>query len=128
MATLTALLRSELMSHFFDNATIIRATLEHTGPGLPTITQYAENTLPFEMTIFENVTNGTDVVAQLVPFNSEEFILIRLETGYASAEVKKLEFIGSDETVYFEWNFSAGEVVYTGNGELHIEAVNFKVA
>jgi len=131
MATITPLLRKELMSGFFNPITSIRAVVEYSKPGV-TVLDFAENTLQsWSMSIAENAGDD-EVVAEFVnPAQTSNFIIINLEQGgvqYASAEVKKLQFTNTsgDET-YFEWIFDSQEVVYTGNGELHIEEANFKV-
>lgn len=130
MATVTALLRSELMSALFTNAVKAKALIDYTGPGIPTINGEGENSMDIDMNISETATTNNDIVASFNnPLGSENFILVRIPSGYASGEVKKIQFINqAEDTVYFEWVFSAGEVVYTGNGELHLEEINFKVA
>jgi hypothetical protein len=131
MAVVTSLLRRELMEGFFEDIKSIRAIVEYTRNGIKS-TGTAENVLQgWTMSIKEDAS-ATDVVAEFVnPLKTSNFIIIDLlqnSLQQDSAEVKKLQFTNnSGDTTYFEWIFSTGEVVYTGNGELHIEEVNFKV-
>jgi len=53
---------------------------------------------------------------------------IQMYTVKHQYEVNKLEFIDEAEEVYLEWVFSSGELVFTGNGEIHIEDIEIKMA
>lgn len=129
---LTSLAKSTLAAGLFNSATKIRAVVDYSGSGVPTLTnQYAANTIVFDMTINSTPDITTDAIAQLnkIYGDSGNPILVVLPSGYTSATVKKLEFINeAEDTIYFTWTFEAGDIdIYTGNGELHIEDILFSV-
>lgn len=133
---LTSLTKSTLAAGLFNSATKIRAVVDYSGSGVPTLTdQYAENTISFDMTINSTPDQNTDAIAQLnkIYGDSGNPILIVLPSGYNTATVKRLEFTNdtgneNTNTVYFTWTFQTGDIdIYTGNGELHIEDILFSV-
>lgn len=130
MPTVSNLLKNELLQGFFGQVTKLRAYgYYNAGAGNPnTVFQYADNTIEINM-LFRQDPGSGESIAYLDTSAGENPINITVGDG-DSFTVHRLEFINDLETeVYFHWNFTttAGseELIYTGNGELHIESLDF---
>lgn len=123
MASITPVLRVDLAETFFATVNTIRAVGYHQKPGFPDAYYEGENLLPFSMTIAPSPGQNA-VVASLN--NSADYILIELPDQVGSIFITKLQFLdNSGNTIYLEYTFDT-EIQYDGNGELHIDSINFK--
>ena len=133
MATMKGLLKSQLLQDFFQQANRVRArgiyTLQANIPG-DSSTVYSQNTIPVSFEFFTGSDDPADVVAKLVnPFQGDDPLYVLVDsTNNDQLEIEALEFIDDAETVYLEWEFGPGELLFTGNGEIHIEDIEVKMA
>lgn len=136
MPTVSNLLKNELLQGFFGQVTKLRAygyyyaapPAGDPNPNPNTGFQYADNTIEINM-LFRQDPGSGESIAYLDTSAGENPINITVGQE-DSFTVHRLEFINDAETeVYFHWNFTttAGseELIYTGNGELHIESLDF---
>lgn len=131
IGTMTGLLKSQLLQDFFSTASRVRAkgtyTIEPTIPGASS-TRYSENEIDVSFTFNSSADSATDVVATLVnPVAADDPLYILVEED-DQFEVNDLEFIDEAGNVYLEWSFGAGELIFTGNGEIHIENIEIKMS
>ena len=134
MAQMTGLLKSQLLQDFFTTVTRVRAKGTYTtNVGHPTSTQnpeaYSQNAIDISFEFFPNADDPTNVAAKLVNLTQGDdpiYVLVDA-TNNDSFQIDKLEFIDDTDEVYLEWRFSAGELVFTGNGEIHIEDIEIKM-
>lgn len=136
MATMKGLLKSQLLQDFFTTVTRVRAKGTYTrtstdgNPDDLNPNVYSQNTIGVSFTFDATADDPTDVVAKLVnAFEGDDPLYVLVDaTNNDEFEVNKLEFIDEAEEVYLEWVFSSGELVFTGNGEIHIEDIEIKMA
>lgn len=123
MASITPALRVDLAETFFATVTTIKAVGYHQQQGQSDTYYEGENLLPFSMTIAPAPTQN-QIVASLN--DSPDYILIELPNQTGSVFITKLQFLdNSGNTIYLEYTFDTA-IQYDGNGELHIDSINFK--
>lgn len=129
MATVTNELKLKLATDFFNTVTRVRAYGIYTtdvGPGESSAPYYSPSIdLPM------NVGTSGDPNGPIAYLNEFEYFENPINLTVNAGDeliIQKLEFLNEAEnTVYFEWIFGQDAVIYTGNGELHIESFDFDI-
>ena len=134
MAQMTGLLKSQLLQDFFTTVNRVRAKGTYTAfPGQPNESinteAYSQNAIDISFEFYTDADNPSDVAAKLVNVTQGDdpiFVLVDA-TNNDTFQIDKLEFLDDTDEVYLEWRFAAGELVFTGNGEIHIEDIEIKM-